>query len=167
MLIENNLIYGLFDEFYFIGDEPFIPRFKGKEIIKQNNTDLKFIGTNKHKTIFLFHDENQLSETGLQMIRNLVDKGIGWKMEDIILLNLSENSQPTLANLTDFFKPEKVLIWGCKGFLESNGIPEKNHEVQKSGSLELLVAKSIAEYETTPALKNQLWNAIQKLFNKK
>ena len=96
MLSEEIQLFDLFDEFYLINDEPKIQPVKGKEILKITKREFTFTGTNKKKTVFVYNDKNQLSSNDTIMLENLVTKGIKWSMEDIIILNLSQNEFATI-----------------------------------------------------------------------
>jgi hypothetical protein len=162
MLSEEIQLFDLFDEFYLINDEPKIQPVKGKEILKITKREFTFTGTNKKKTVFVYNDKNQLSDNDTIMLENLVTKGLKWGMEDIIILNLSQNEFATIIDIKDFFKPEQIIFWGCDDFLAANKIPQRLHEVLKGKELKVLTVNEINTYDSTEQ-KTILWKSIQNL----
>jgi hypothetical protein len=167
MLTEDQDILALFDEFYFIPETAPIQPVKEKEIIKETSKEFKFIGGNKKRVLFVFNDKNQLSGEDLVMVENLVTKAIGWSMDDIALINLSQNEQINFQEMKNFFNPLHVLFWGCDEFLAVNSIPQKNYEVLNGKTTKVLTVQPISTYLTQPDLKKLLWASIQSLFELK
>ena len=166
MLTEEKQIFDLFDEFYLIKDEVQFPPVKGKEIPNKTNNDFVFTGANKKKTLFVHYDEDQLSENDQLMIANLVIKGIGWSMDDIAVISLSQNEQATIQNIRDFFKPAQIIFWGCDKFLKANHIPVKMHEVLRGKEMKVLSVQPVAFYQTAEQ-KKILWQSIRDLLELK
>ena len=166
MLTEEKQIFDLFDEFYLIDDEMQFQPVKGKEIPKITNTEFVFKGTNKKKMVFVHQDKGQLAEKDRLMIENLVTKAIGWSMDDIALLNLSQNTPATIQSIKDFFKPEQIIFWGCDEFLKANGIPQKHHEVLRGKEMKVLTVQPVSFYQTAE-LKKVLWQSIRALLELK
>jgi len=162
MLNEEKEILDLFDEFYLIMDEEKIQPVKGKEISKITKSEFNFNGTNKHKTVFVYNDKNQLSENDHLMLENLVTKGIGWDMNDLVLLDLNKNKFATLPLIKEFFHPKQLVFWGCEEFLSVNKIPQKLHEVLKGKEINVLTVQDISYYQTSDQ-KKLLWKSIQQL----
>jgi len=166
MLREEIQIFDLFDEFYFIQDEVKIEPVKGNEIKNITKNEFTFTGTNKRKTVFVYNDKNQLSDNDLLMLENLVKKGIGWPLEEIVLLNIEQNTFATIQKIKEFFTPSQIVFWGCDEFLTQNKIPSKLYEVLKGKELNVLTVHSFSFYQTNEQ-KKVLWNSIKNLFNLK
>ena len=164
MLNEEIDILDLFDEFYLLPEEKKIQPVKGKEILKITNNEFAYSGTNKMKTIMVYNDKNQLSDNDQLMLENLISKGIGWSMNNIVILDLAQNTFATIQLIKDFFKPEKIIFWGCDDFLAINKIPQKLHEVLKGKEINVLTVREISFYQTADQ-KKLLWNAIKTLLN--
>ena len=165
MLGEEKQIFSLYDEFYLIDDVKNLP-VKEKEIYIDTNNEFIFTGANKTKTVFVYNDKNQLSDTDKLMLENLVNKGIGWKFEEVVLLNLFNNQFATIQNIKDFFKPSQIIFWGCENFLTTNKISIKFHSVLRGKEMNVLIANEISSYQTNEE-KKLLWNSIQNLLDLK
>jgi len=164
----DNIIYSeLFEEFFILTETEKFQPVKAKENPLETNTKITFTGTNKRKTLFVYNDINQLSENDLTMIRNLVVKGIGWSMEDIALINLSENSDTKFEDIRNFFSSEKIIFWGCETFMQENKIPRKVHEVIKGREINILSANMFSFYSDNIEQKKNLWEAMKKIFDRK
>ncbi len=165
MLAEDQDIFQLFDEFYLIDGTPPIQAVKEKQIIKEITNQFHFIGANKKNTLFIYDDKNKLLEKNLMMVETLIKNGIGWSVDDIALINLSENNWATFQQLKEYFNPKQVIFWGCDEFLNANKIPQKFYEVLVGKEFKVLCVKRISDYENNLDVKKLLWVSIQKLFD--
>ena len=50
----------------------------------------------------MYNDINQLSDNDLLMLENLVNNGIGWPLQEIVLLNLEQNTFATIQKIKEF-----------------------------------------------------------------
>jgi hypothetical protein len=166
MLREEIQIFNLFDEFYFIQDEVKIETTKGNDTKNITQNEFTFTGTNKRKTVFVYNDINQLSDNDLLMLENLVNNGIGWPLQEIVLLNLEQNTFATIQKIKEFFTPTQIIFWGCDEFLVQNKIPLKLHEILRGKEINVLTVRNFSFYQSKEE-KILLWNSIKNLFNLK
>lgn len=167
MLTEEQDITGLFDEFYLIPEAPSVQPVKEKEIPKEIPKEFSFSGANNKRILFVYDQPVKLSGDELQMVENLVTRAIGWSMDDLALMNLSEQSQQDFARIKTFFNPQHIIFWGCDAFLSSNNIPQKMHEVLHGKEMKVLSAHAPVTYQQQPELKKALWDSIRQLFDLK
>lgn len=113
----------------------------------------------------MYNDINQLSENDFEMLKNIVVKGIGWTMDELAIMNLSENPALKFEYIKIFFLPKKIIFWGCEDFLNQNKIPQKIHEVMIGKEIDVLNVYDFSFYTNNVEMKKNLWLALKKMFD--
>jgi DNA-binding protein YbaB len=159
MMNETDDIIELFDEFYFI-DEPSIKRVKENE----NPIKINFEGGNNQRLIFIH--EGEFSVQDKDMLHKLIHNAMKLTMEDIAIVNVTQNEGIKLEDVINIMKPERAIIWGTGGWSKAF-LPALNlYEISSTNGTNWLKVDSVEKFHDNVQLKTALWNGIQALLKK-
>jgi hypothetical protein len=154
MIIEENEITALFDEFYLIDEKPAEP-----SKVKENMPKIHFEGGNGKGLVFVF--AHALSDLDQDMIQKLIHNALKIKMEDIALVNLQAQSDLVLSQVIDVIKPKKLVLWGTHPTFPDTLM----YTLGNIGATTYIKVDEVNCFHDDIALKTSLWNAIQLLIN--
>jgi len=153
------------DELYFLkkdktqaADQEALPPAVG---IPPDN--FKFMGGNKKNFLVIVHyPESEFIEDNHFTALESILKRLGFSMDDVAIVNKAKYSSLTIKQLTDFFKPEKLLMLG-RSALPAGAGPLTLNKTQQLNNCNTLLSFSFDEMMDNNENKKVFWEQMKQL----
>jgi hypothetical protein len=165
--IENPAAFSFImqDEIYLLNKDkieygkPMAP----EPVITTPELSFNYLGGNKKNFVVVVHypELEFIAESHLTALENVL-KRLEFSLDDIAILNKAKYDDVTLAGLTDFFKPAKLLLLG------SNALPADiealtSNQPKQIKNCTVLFSFSFDEMMDNQEYKKAFWEQMKKL----
>jgi DNA-binding protein YbaB len=157
MVNESGNMIELFDEFYFIEEEPVIKQVKESE----NPIKINFEGGNNQRLLFIH--ERDLSARDKDMLHKLIHNAMKLTMEHLAIINLAQNAGVGAAEMINIMEPKHVIIWGAGSWVQQQQLQLTAYMPSTSAGVSWLHVDAVEKFHDNVPLKTALWNGIQAL----
>jgi DNA polymerase III psi subunit len=132
-------------------------------VITTPELSFNYLGGNKKKFLVVVHYPGLefIAESHLAALENIL-KRLEFSLDDIAILNKAKYDDVTLAGLTDFFKPAKLLLLGGNALPDGIGVLSSN-EPKQINSFNVLFTFSFDEMMDNQEYKKAFWEQMKKL----
>ncbi len=133
-------------------------------IKSQNKIEIKSLGENKNKVLFLVNDPDSkfLPDEEMELLTNLIS-ACKLSMADIALVNFNANTY-SYTQFNEAFQPKKILVFGITNSELELPFDIPHFQVQAFQQQFYLTAPPLKEFLHNKDLKKELWVCLQKLF---
>jgi hypothetical protein len=135
-----------------------------KSISKQDN-QIRFLGENKKRIIFLVNDSQNkyLDDVQMTFLSDLLS-ACQLTMADIALVNFSHNNDKNYHLFNEQLGAKKILMFGLTPQQLDLPFAIPCFQMQNFNEQVYLVCPSLLEIRQDQTLKKQLWENLQKIF---
>jgi hypothetical protein len=165
--IENPAAFGFImqDEIYLLNKDKMEygkPRAT-EPVITAPELSFNYLGGNKKNFVVVVHypELEFIAENHLTALENIL-KRLEFSLDDIAIVNKAKHDDLTLAGLTDFFKPAKLLLLGSNALPQGIGALSSN-EPKQINSFNVLFTFSFDEMMDNQDYKKAFWEQMKKL----
>jgi DNA polymerase III psi subunit len=122
-----------------------------------------YLGGNKKNFLVVVHypELEFIAESHLTALENIL-KRLEFSLDDIAILNKAKYDDVTLAGLTNFFKPAKLLLLGSNALPQGSGALSSN-EPKQINNFNVLFTFSFDEMMDNQEYKKAFWEQMKKL----
>lgn len=130
----------------------------------QPSSKIDSLGKNKKNILFLVNDPGNkfLPDNQMDMLSNLIS-ACNLSMDDIALVNYQKNSA-NYKELTKYFSPQKILIFGVSTAMLELPFTIPFFQIQLYNSQSYIIAPPLKNFIEHTELKKELWTCLKKLF---
>lgn len=131
--------------------------------VVEKPVEFKYHGKNKKNFLVLVHYPTLefIHETHLTALENIL-KRKGFEIDDVAIVNLAKQEAVSFENLTNYFKPQKMLILGKNA--QPQGIqPLELNVPQQAAGLATLYSFSFDEMMDNNDYKKAFWEQMKGL----
>ena len=146
-------------------DENFTEIEKKNVIKKEIAGNIKYLGKNA-KNILIIVDEKEhafLGDDELSFLMNILN-ACAVSMQDVALINASNNDEVAYENLNAQFEPSIVLFIGTEPQLLNFPIQIPQYKIQAYNNQQYLCAPSLQKLSSDKEEKKKLWMVLKVLF---
>ncbi len=126
---------------------------------------IKFLGKNA-KNILIIVDENEhafLGDDELSFLMNILN-ACNVSMQDVALVNASNNGEVVYGNLNAQFEPSIVLFLGTEPQLLNFPVQIPQYKIQAYNNQQYLCAPSLQKLSSDKDEKKKLWMVLKVMF---
>jgi hypothetical protein len=143
-----------------------LPISENKSItIKGNFENIKFLGKNV-KNILIVVDEKEhafLGDDELSFLMNILN-ACSVSMQDVALVNASNNNEVIYGNLNAQFEPRIVMFLGTEPQLLNFPVQIPQYKIQAYNNQQYLCAPSLQKLASDKEEKKKLWMVLKVMF---
>ena len=134
--------------------------------LKKESKEIKFLGANKKKIVFIGNDEQNkfLGDDQMKFLNDLLN-ACNLTMADIAFLNFCESAGFSYSDVNDQLRPEKILMFGISAKKLDLPFEIPYFQVQNFQGRLYTISPPLAEIQLDNNLKKRLWACLQKIFN--
>src|ERR1043166_2178616 len=113
--------------------------FKVKE--NEKTTEYQFYGENKKQLLMLADRPSPgiLPDSDLALLTTIIENGLKMKLSELALFNL-RGAAHDFEGITGYFKPSRMIIFGCDPFCQANGMHAALHTPSEKNGIVYLRA---------------------------
>ncbi len=137
-----------------------------KNLTKIGNFDsIKYLGKNA-KNILIVIDEKEhafLGDDELSFLMNILN-ACSVSMQDVVLVNASNNGDVVYENLNAQFEPTKIIFLGTEPQLLNFPVQIPQYKIQAYNNQQYLCAPSLQKLSSDKEEKKKLWMVLKVMF---
>jgi hypothetical protein len=101
------------DDLYLLDKDKIAATISAPSVIETPSPAFKYLGGNKKNFLITVHYTGKefMDDSHFTALENIL-KRKGLAIDDVAILNIANHTAGTFEQLTDYFKPEKLLIMG-------------------------------------------------------
>lgn len=149
----------------FASPQPKIAGNTKENVESAKRIDIKSLGSNQQKIIFLVNDKENLflADDDMKLLTDLLT-ACKISMADIALINYYSYPKLNHNELSQSFHPKKVLCFGVSA--KELGLPFDClfFEIKNIDDQIFMTSPSLTELRENVSLKKQLWTSLKKIF---
>lgn len=138
---------------------------KNIDVKKETVGSIKFLGKNA-KNILIIVDEKEhafLGDDELSFLMNILN-ACAVSMQDVALVNASNNDDVLYENLNTQFEPSKIMFLGTEPQLLNFPVQIPQYKIQAYNNQQYLCAPSLQKLSSDKEEKKKLWLVLKVMF---
>ncbi len=167
MKIENPIAFSFImpDELYLLNkDKTPVAAYKEPLPVTETKPDnFNFMGGNKKNFLVIVHypEFEFIDDKHLTALESIL-KRLNFSMDDTAIFNIAQYAGTTMKQLTDFFKPQKLLLLGQQALPVDTG-PIALNKIHRSNNYPALFSFSFDEMMENNENKKAFWEQMKQL----
>jgi hypothetical protein len=141
-----------------LATQPELTATKNESAIQKT---LNYSGANKRHIAIIYNDIINDSRENVEMLSNLITKGLKFSMDDVAVVRMSKNQNFSIEEIITQLQAKHAIVWGTPNEFTYREM----HQIFKVQSTQVMVADFVNNYHNKNDYKGQLWSAIQKLLS--
>jgi hypothetical protein len=132
---------------------------------KENIGTIKYLGKNAKNILIIIHENEHafLGDDELSFLMNILN-ACTVSMQDVALVNASNNDEVIYENLNAQFEPRMVLFLGTEPQLLRFPVQIPQYKIQAYNNQQYLCAPSLQKLSSDKEEKKKLWMVLKVLF---
>ncbi len=167
MKIENPIAFSFImpEELYLLNkDKTLVAEYQEPPLVTETQPDnFNFMGGNKKSFLVIVHyPELEFIDDKHLTALDSIFKRLNFTIEDTAIFNIAKYTGTTMKQLTDFFKPQKLLVLGQRALPTGIG-PVALNKIQRLNSFPSLFSFSFDEMMDNNENKKAFWEQMKQL----
>jgi len=167
MKIENPLAFSfiMHDELYLLKEDEELRNTISipQPVLETPPVNFNYLGMNKKNFLVIVHyqDSEFINDKHLTALQSILSR-LEFSLDDVAILNKAKYPEDSFEHLTDFFKPQKLLLLGKQALSKGNALLTFN-KPQPLNNCRALFSFSFDEMMDNNENKKAFWEQMKQL----